>query len=1149
MDQKIQAFHTLPGITISEKTKSFRTYLHQLENEFGKHQGQLEYIINSITPRTYLETVFKIDVLLHFCQFTQIIEVIKTENTVLIGRIFKNNWFFDELVKNFTAEKLVNDFFKYISYVTRTKIISKLTNKCNVNNEYGTQLFEAYHKKYGIHAAKQLLPLCSSEKIKALLINNELKLSTSLLKRLIQKYPNLVSVLAVKHHGSLMTFIPKHDIHIFWELMQNETYYTGSRVGRKSTNKLIQIYKEDIIQKPEKYVRALKLPEVTKRMGHDFNNLYCNYFINLRDDGRPISEYHELYTCIKHLSKQRQMALYEQAYTKTFNRDPFENIEKVDAFLIDYFVDRRKGNMLAEAKYNSNKNRVWFIPLMAIEKSIPILKEKIALSSDPTVRANLMKFLVETCKFNNDLSALLEVGKYVLKRHRNDSFSVRTAFMCNLFNNFKIEELDDEHWKYILELLKLFKLNNEALGERQQILQKHLLHSWLNNLPIKQLITDFLKEFGTDGISNCLKGSPEFKRVCLELVHELLPEVFTKPKELAEGYRILFIETNNFNKNYFDQENIKMDVLEQHLLENLEILLEENTDLSNVFWYFINNKESAIRKKIINLFWKQKVSGLHNVRIIHRFLLHQPEDILENFEAFSSPGLYNFLVENYTLLYVIRRYHQLTQNLVEKALLDLKNENCDQRANAIRLLSFLISENDYCDLASEFRPDEARLDLESIETMTIYPIQVAICESFKNLHAPNFTLPHLLFFCKGDYLKNSRASLYSVVYHASELKVYPALEKLLETPALSVRKHGVFLSAAVLDVSTVYGTFEKFTKTEEISAMYVHLFESAFKYFCKTIDDKFLNLVREFVVKVHDHNEEAFKLLVDAKKVPKEFLARYIEFAWNLLEEKEPEIEKLKYELLNEAKGDIIHSFSAAFIEKVITKNFHENWRVYAFIFVYLFCVDRPESTDERLQLIFNTLQKIKQSNSRVNYLKIAHSFTEGFVYFALKLETIEIPVAFKKRWEEIVNVEEAIHGHIMMSILILHLETSSNDYIDIFNKKIGLFLMEIEEKYQTVTVVNCEQIISKIIRTCCERRTGTPFINHALEFFKKLLTDQFSVSSALYVTKFIISNLREFKKLSADFSDIIKLLNDRQEPVVKVHLNEFIKQIDAEDD
>lgn len=59
MAAKIQAFHELSGVTVSEKTKAFHIYLKELKTEVGNDQSKLDFILNSITPRTYLETLLK----------------------------------------------------------------------------------------------------------------------------------------------------------------------------------------------------------------------------------------------------------------------------------------------------------------------------------------------------------------------------------------------------------------------------------------------------------------------------------------------------------------------------------------------------------------------------------------------------------------------------------------------------------------------------------------------------------------------------------------------------------------------------------------------------------------------------------------------------------------------------------------------------------------------------------------------------------------------------------------------------------------------------------------------------------------------------------------------------------------------------------
>lgn len=316
--------------------------------------------------------------LLYFHQFQQLIEVIKSENKALIGKVMKSTWLFNEIVKNFTPEELVNDFFKHTSYSTRMKILNKLT-KCTVSDDYASRLFEVYSKKYGIHSAKHLLPLFSSEKIKDILSSNELNMSTCMLKKLIDKDPTLVTIFWAKHKDTIIPFVAKRDVMVLWKFVENET--CNIELGRQTTNKLIQKYKEYIIRNPEKCIENLKLREVIKRLGDSYREMFGNWFAHEFIDSDNLYydiEGSDLAKYLKHLDKQRQMALFTDVYIEVFKKAPFEDIDKINIPLaLSFITDINKRNALAEEKYNNDKQKNDWVCYMTVEKSIPLLKEKL----------------------------------------------------------------------------------------------------------------------------------------------------------------------------------------------------------------------------------------------------------------------------------------------------------------------------------------------------------------------------------------------------------------------------------------------------------------------------------------------------------------------------------------------------------------------------------------------------------------------------------------------------------------------------------------------------------------------------------------------------------------------------------------------------
>ncbi|KAF2888566.1 hypothetical protein ILUMI_17607, partial [Ignelater luminosus] len=145
--------------------------------------------------------------------------------------------------------------------------------------------------------------------------------------------------------------------------------------------------------------------------------------------------------------------------------------------------DEREALMENYARPKEIEEDHW-ISFMKTEKSLTVLKDKISLTSNIIARANIVTYLVLTCKLNKDLIGLGNVCKYMVTQHLFDDWSVKQAFIDAISSNYNLAKLKEDHWKYINQLLDITLANNELYY--QNFLKSYITFRLQNNLSIEE---------------------------------------------------------------------------------------------------------------------------------------------------------------------------------------------------------------------------------------------------------------------------------------------------------------------------------------------------------------------------------------------------------------------------------------------------------------------------------------------------------------------------------------------------------------------------------------------------------------------------------------------------------------------------------------
>ncbi|KAJ8946931.1 hypothetical protein NQ314_008730 [Rhamnusium bicolor] len=164
---------------------------------------------------------------------------------------------------------------------------------------------------------------------------------------------------------------------------------------------------------------------VVRKLHGNFKDVYLNLF------PRKIEDIDINNFCNKLLlfyPKRRQWDLFAQTFSKVFgNQNITDNLNHLNHYLINLCPDSKVKQKWAEIKYNT-ENDDNFLKYFEPSKSIPLIKDKINVTSKCYGRLDLIKLMLDTCAQNKDMDTLQKVLEYFCFRHRNEESFVRESF-------------------------------------------------------------------------------------------------------------------------------------------------------------------------------------------------------------------------------------------------------------------------------------------------------------------------------------------------------------------------------------------------------------------------------------------------------------------------------------------------------------------------------------------------------------------------------------------------------------------------------------------------------------------------------------------------------------------------------------------------
>ncbi|KAK4887685.1 hypothetical protein RN001_003956 [Aquatica leii] len=490
-EEFIGSFHALTGVTIGERRKDLFRLINNTHDPINT---------NLLQPKNPLEETFKIEVLLRFNKFTELIDVLKRPNRVLTKKILKRNEFIDEVSKQICVKDLMI-LLSEMCFSTKLKIVSRLGRRTENAEEY----FEALLENYGLYVAARVLPSCNLN----LILKYACELTPRQLLTTIRKYPSAIEQILEslnlnnsKKMFAKFKYVFKHlkkDVSLLLKLL--DRYGTNFELSSKATHHVLKTNPPFEIKK---FTAILNKRRVAKSYPQfyyrilpgtiaEFTNNFYNYF--------------ELLNRIK--SKPKQLRIMLDGFRKAYDSDLWD-YPVVSTRLIKMMTPEDRLKWMEKRSKPNNVTDYEWISLFNTDESVPKLKELISWTSNIKIRAKLIAALVQTCQLNNDQNALLEVLNFIWKDHRWDHFVVLQQFLWTITEC----ELEEQHWNILNEFTRM--LVNESLYSCSvHILKEKYIEFCLDrNKPIDLLLADLI---ASNKSLNILHANPNYEKACLKL--------------------------------------------------------------------------------------------------------------------------------------------------------------------------------------------------------------------------------------------------------------------------------------------------------------------------------------------------------------------------------------------------------------------------------------------------------------------------------------------------------------------------------------------------------------------------------------------------------------------------------------------------------
>jgi hypothetical protein len=1126
-------FHNLEGDTVKQKHQSLFHLLHR-HSLLPQDEQELNFITENLQPNNHLEKIFRVDFLVYFRRFNELFEDYKNGDDITLSKVAKQDWFFQNVLKDSSAEKFVNDVLPTLSYSVKVKLLKKLL----MDEKCADEIFTLLHKRYGIFLATVFLTKCTSDKISEVLKNHPIKLTVAQLQKLYDKDPSLICAYLeerTKYLGSssfmndnpIFKYIAQRNPKMFSDLFNK--YKFEINLGHRTTKKYINSQKSTILSKPEPYLNVLNKNVTVRKLGPDIKNLLFEKADETSD------QYWN--SILKYFPKNQQFAIFKSTYNKIYHHKFGDNIDSVSDNMLKIIQDSEEREKLARMKLEK-ENQESYLKFVTTDYCLKQFMEKIQHMKS-SERSDFVEIAVECCILNKDMDGLLKVCELVCTRFKNDDRRIRESFFYALTGTTEksLDDLTDEHWKFVMEILAATNAKDEWIYNENAIRSKYVKYLVKNNKPIKEELLKYARWVDIFEDLSTWDDPKTLKPVLCELVEIgiIKPEPDDEYAAARYDCRLANI-CDDYNKKY---PKITIDIhSHQRILQSVRQVLENETS-ANIYRdhisgikYMICQKSSSEELHQLKKLYFKKFKTFGSPAACMWFLKHEPQTLQENYDEFLS-GFVDVRGNNPKRLWRLIKKHcylDLDKRTVEFCKLKLGEEGYGHKVKLVRALSMLSNPASHMEFMERYVPTSDKVDLSDDDVKDFYTIQSKLVGLLNLVQSPATVLPLTLQFCKGDYLRSALNPLYSCMCRLAENDTKPFVDKLNESKAISVKKHATSLSCVLYDTDTVLSCFKSTTIPSVMAAL---------KYFTKNPSDRLWSLLETKICDVEKKDLQVFKWAVNTI-LPLEYRSRYVESVWQVLDKYESN--EFKQILVTKIDKEAIRRFQPEFAYNILQGSifkYEEANNFVANVLIHL-------KDNGKFSLLSKILREFKetrwnnkelQRDSRRKLNKFVLSLFE--TYMSEKERDKEFASEMATLFKSVFSPQEAFEETVIISCMTMKGESTEN-----WSTFVSELNNHYNDSYGNRTVILLSDLVANHIFKRLFVKDGDK-----IKFCLCLLKVKKSVSDCLLVITLLPKKEPEDQEHYLLYDDILTELSQVSDGVVNLYFNIYLKSdADAND-
>ncbi|KAK0075870.1 hypothetical protein PV325_006225 [Microctonus aethiopoides] len=601
----------------------------------------------------------------------------------------------------------------------------------------------------------------------------------------------------------------------------------------------------------------------------------------------------EMYKYLEYYPSDEKVSLilstYEEVYNSSFlDRDDLIGSQVLNLLSPDDRVKVARKKLEKDPSWYKSYyqySETWRCYL-SISESIPMIKNEISKTSNAEDKLDLLKYMIHSCKINNDEDALLKVLEYIETRHQNERGDVLLRVFEKLLDEFQTHKLSIHHWKVLDNVIQLLHIKNE-LKLKYNIAEKLFIAKIHFNLVNKLSITEtikFLFNFKTTnecsgGNWNILEDYPEYDRKCLEEFINILSSSSLKDNSKIELINSFLCAMNKFNERVSCNKN-----------ENKLIKVENYSWLSAEISQLVNNDDDKVftlrenlRKHNLNLYydWVKEKHQIININSEKEFneWIKNSDKMKIHWEKFSAESK-KLIDRKYIRRFIkkCRWYQNLPIEFAEKCFQDL-TEN--QNTQALIVLALLYEGPVFERIINLFLPTSSSIDVESESAKKNYLIMQSIPRALSFVNPP-VSLDVTLKFCQKNIIHMAGNWIKVLALQTPVDKLIPFTIKLMDQP-VSISKHFIKIFVTAANINELHSVLMNLWRTERRLTIRTLVFNKIFDSFVTNPSHKTWLLLNECLDGLTADDEEQLLTICCLSRIPNEYIGDYVRKLFTIL--------------------------------------------------------------------------------------------------------------------------------------------------------------------------------------------------------------------------------------------------------------------------